>query len=209
MFDIGNKHYEFFDMLNEHAKLFNQGAKVMREVFLDYSKAEDKLAEIEDIEHKADDVTANTVTRLNQVFITPIDREDIFALSYGLDDGVDDLHGALERLIMYDIGSPKTEGPARLALLLIQATEELIKATDMLRDIRGNQVDLLESCNRILTFEGEGDDVYRKEMSHLFKTEKDAITLIKWKDALECLENTLDQTKHISDTLKGVVMKYA
>lgn len=209
MFDIGNKHYEFFDMLNEHAKLFNQGAKVMREVFLDYSKAEDKLAEIEDIEHKADDVTANTVTRLNQVFITPIDREDIFALSYGLDDGVDDLHGALERLIMYDIGAPKTEGPARLALLLIQATEELIKATDMLRDIRGNQVDLLESCNRILTFEGEGDDVYRKEMSQLFKTEKDAITLIKWKDALECLENTLDQTKHISDTLKGVVMKYA
>lgn len=209
MFDIGNKHYEFFDMLNEHAKLFNQGAKVMREVFLDYSKAEDKLAEIEDIEHKADDVTANTVTRLNQVFITPIDREDIFALSYGLDDGVDDLHGALERLIMYDIGNPKTEGPARLALLLIQATEELIKATAMLRDIRSNQVDLLESCNRILTFEGEGDDVYRREMSQLFKTEKDAITLIKWKDALECLENTLDQTKHISDTLKGVVMKYA
>lgn len=209
MFDIGNKHYEFFDMLNEHAKLFNQGAKVMREVFLDYSKAEDKLAEIEDIEHKADDVTANTVTRLNQVFITPIDREDIFALSYGLDDGVDDLHGALERLIMYDIGTPKTEGPARLALLLIQATEELIKATAMLRDIRSNQVDILESCNRILTFEGEGDDVYRKEMSQLFKTEKDAITLIKWKDALECLENTLDQTKHISDTLKGVVMKYA
>lgn len=209
MFDIGNKHYEFFDMLNEHAKLFNQGAKVMREVFLDYSKAEDKLAEIEDIEHKADDVTANTVTRLNQVFITPIDREDIFALSYGLDDGVDDLHGALERLIMYDIGTPKTEGPARLALLLIQATEELIKATAMLRDIRSNQIDILESCNRILTFEGEGDDVYRREMSQLFKTEKDAITLIKWKDALECLENTLDQTKHISDTLKGVVMKYA
>ena len=209
MFDIGNKHYEFFDMLNEHAKLFNQGAQVMHDVFVDYSKAEDKLAEIEDIEHKADDVTANTVTRLNQVFITPIDREDLFALSYGLDDGVDDLHGALERLIMYDVGQPTTEGPARLALLLIQATEELIKATTMLRDIRGNQVDLLESCNRILTFENEGDDVYRKEMSYLFKNEKDAITLIKWKDTLECLENTLDQTKHISDTLKGVVMKYA
>ncbi len=209
MFDIGNKHYEFFDMLNEHAKCFNKGAKIMHDVFVDYSSARTKLDEIETIEHQADDITAKTVERLNQVFITPIDREDIFALSYGLDDGVDDIHGTLERAIMYDSGTPKTEGPARLALLLIQATEELIKATEMLRDIRGNQVAILESTNRILSFENEGDEVYRTEISQLFKTEKDAITLIKWKDILECLENTLDQTKHISDTLKGVVMKYA
>ncbi len=209
MFDIGNKHYEFFDMLNEHAKCFNKGAKIMHDVFVDYSSARTKLDEIETIEHQADDITAKTVERLNQVFITPIDREDIFALSYGLDDGVDDIHGTLERAIMYDSGTPKTEGPARLALLLIQATEELIKATEMLRDIRGNQVAILESTNRILSFENEGDEVYRTEISQLFKLEKDAITLIKWKDILECLENTLDQTKHISDTLKGVVMKYA
>ncbi len=110
---------------------------------------------------------------------------------------------------MYDSGVPKTEGPARLALLLIQATEELIKATEMLKDIRGNQVAILESTNRILSFENEGDEVYRTEMSQLFKVEKDAISLVKWKDILESLENTLDQTKHISDTLKGVVMKYA
>ncbi len=209
MFDIGNKHYEFFDMLNEHAKCFNKGAKIMHDVFVDYSSARTKLDEIETIEHQADDITAKTVERLNQVFITPIDREDIFALSYGLDDGVDDIHGTLERAIMYDSGTPKTEGPARLALLLIQATEELIKATEMLRDIRGNQVAILESTNRILSFENEGDEVYRTEISQLFKLEKDAITLIKWKDILESLENTLDQTKHISDTLKGVVMKYA
>ncbi len=209
MFDIGNKHYEFFDMLNEHAKCFNKGAKIMHDVFVDYSSARTKLDEIETIEHQADDITAKTVERLNQVFITPIDREDIFALSYGLDDGVDDIHGALERVIMYDSGVPKTEGPARLALLLIQATEELIKATEMLKDIRGNQVAILESTNRILSFENEGDEVYRTEMSQLFKVEKDAISLVKWKDILESLENTLDQTKHISDTLKGVVMKYA
>lgn len=209
MFDIGNKHYEFFDMLNEHARCFKKGAEIMHDVMLDASVGEKKLGDIETVEHRADEITANTVERLNQVFITPIDREDIFALSYGLDDGVDDLHGALERMIMYDNGTPDTDGPARLALLLIQATDELIKATEMLKDIRGNQVQILECTNHILAYEDEGDEVYRSEMTHLFKVEKDPIRLIKWKDILECLENTLDQTKHISDTLKGVVMKYA
>ena len=105
---------------------------------------------------------------------------------------------------MYEAGQPKTDGPAKLSKLLIQATEELVKATALLKDIRKNQC-----TNRILTYESQGDTLYRSEMSSLFKTEKDPITLVKWKDILQCLEDTLDQTKHISDTLKGVVMKYA
>lgn len=175
----------------------------------DYSIAHTKMDEIREIEHQADKVTADTVQRLNQIFITPIDREDIFSLSYGLDDGVDNIHGSLERVIMYEAGQPKTDGPAKLSKLLIQATEELVKATALLKDIRKNHNEILECTNRILTYESQGDTLYRSEMSSLFKTEKDPITLVKWKDILQCLEDTLDQTKHISDTLKGVVMKYA
>ena len=209
MFDIGNKHYEFFDMLNEQAKYFHEGAKVMHDVMNDYSIAHTKMDEIREIEHQADKVTADTVQRLNQIFITPIDREDIFSLSYGLDDGVDNIHGSLERVIIYEAGQPKTDGPAKLSKLLIQATEELVKATALLKDIRKNHNEILECTNRILTYESQGDTLYRSEMSSLFKTEKDPIALVKWKDILQCLEDTLDQTKHISDTLKGVVMKYA
>lgn len=69
MFDLGNKHYEFFDMLNQHAKYFNQGAKTMYEVMSDYNSAEDKMHEIKAIERQADALTAETVTKLNQVFI--------------------------------------------------------------------------------------------------------------------------------------------
>ena len=80
MFDIGNKHYEFFDMLNEQAKYFHEGAKVMHDVMNDYSIAHTKMDEIREIEHQADKVTADTVQRLNQIFITPIDAK-IFLLS--------------------------------------------------------------------------------------------------------------------------------
>ena len=201
MFDIGNKHYEFFDMLNQHAKYFNQGSKIMYDVMINYDTAQTKMEEIKTVEKQAE--------KLNQVFITPIDREDIFALSYGLDDGVDNIHGSLERVIMYEAGQPKTDGPAKLSQLLIKATDELVKATALLKDIRKNHNEILECTNRILTYESQGDTLYRSEMSSLFKTEKDPIALVKWKDILQCLEDTLDQTKHISDTLKGVVMKYA
>lgn len=209
MFDIRNKHYEFFDMLNQHAKYFNQGSKIMYDVMINYDTAQTKMEEIKTVEKQADLVTAETVQKLNQVFITPIDREDIFALSYGLDDGVDNIHGSLERVIMYEAGQPKTDGPAKLSQLLIKATDELVKATALLKDIRKNHNEILECTNRILTYESQGDTLYRSEMSSLFKTEKDPIALVKWKDILQCLEDTLDQTKHISDTLKGVVMKYA
>lgn len=205
MFDIGNKHYEFFDMLNQHAKYFNQGSKIMYDVMINYDTAQTKMEEIKTVEKQADLVTAETVQKLNQVFITPIDREDIFALSYG----VDNIHGSLERVIMYEAGQPKTDGPAKLSQLLIKATDELVKATALLKDIRKNHNEILECTNRILTYESQGDTLYRSEMSSLFKTEKDPIALVKWKDILQCLEDTLDQTKHISDTLKGVVMKYA
>lgn len=110
---------------------------------------------------------------------------------------------------MYEAGQPKTDGPAKLSQLLIKATDELVKATALLKDIRKNHNEILECTNRILTYESQGDTLYRSEMSSLFKTEKDPIALVKWKDILQCLEDTLDQTKHISDTLKGVVMKYA
>lgn len=110
MFDIGNKHYEFFDMLNQHAKYFNQGSKIMYDVMINYDTAQTKMEEIKTVEKQADLVTAETVQKLNQVFITPIDREDIFALSYGLDDGVDNIHGSLERVIMYEAGQPKQMG---------------------------------------------------------------------------------------------------
>ena len=80
---------------------------------------------------------------------------------------------------MYEVGQPKTDGPIKLTNLLIQATEELVKATGLLKNIRANQIAILEATNRILRYEIEGDTVYRKEMTALFKTEKDAISPYK------------------------------
>ncbi len=208
MFNFQNKNNEFFDLFVESAEYFYKGALVMDEVMQDPSTADAKMKIIIDLEHEADAVNDRILDRLNQTFITPIDREDIFALANGLDDGVDFLQGTLQRIVIYRAG-PVKEGAAAMTKLLLEATEEIIKAFSLLKDIKKNRVQLLETTHKIGKLESEGDRVYRHEIANLFDNVKDPIDLIKWKDILENLEDTMDHCEDISDMIRGVVMKYA
>lgn len=208
MFKFKKKDNEFFDLFVKSAQFFYKGALMMDEVMLDYSKASDKVKEIIDLEHDADRVNDKIIDKLNLTFITPIDREDIYALANGLDDGVDYLQGTLQRIVMYRTGKALS-GAVTLTKLLIEATSEIIKAFSLLKDIRKNQAEILEATHKISKIESEGDRVYRHEIAALFEREKDPIELIKWKDILEKLEDTLDHCEKISDMIRGVVMKYA
>ena len=208
MFNFKHKNTEFFDLFVDSAKYFYKGALIMEEVMLDSTKAVAKMKEIIDLEHEADAVNDKIIDHLNQTFITPIDREDIFAFANGLDDGVDFLQGTLQRIVIYRIG-PAKEGAVSLTKLLLEATEEIIKAFSLLKDIKKNRVLILEATHKIGKLESEGDRVYRHEIAFLFDNVKDPIELIKWKDILENLEDTLDHCEDVSDMIRGVVMKYA
>ena len=208
MFNFKHKNTEFFDLFVDSAKYFYKGALILEEVMLDSTKAVAKMKEIIDLEHEADAVNDKIIDHLNQTFITPIDREDIFALANGLDDGVDFLQGTLQRIVIYRIG-PAKEGAVSLTKLLLEATEEIIKAFSLLKDIKKNRVLILEATHKIGKLESEGDRVYRHEIAFLFDNVKDPIELIKWKDILENLEDTLDHCEDVSDMIRGVVMKYA
>lgn len=208
MFNFSQKDLEFFDLFVESANYFYKGALIIDEVMVDYNKAQVKMKEIIDLEHEADAVNDRIIDKLNQTFITPIDREDIYALANGLDDGVDFLQGTLQRIVMYRTGAAG-EGPIAMAKLLIEATEEIIKAFSLLRDIKKNQAAILEATHKISKLESEGDRVYRHEVAYLFDNVTNPIELIKWKDILENLEETLDHCEDVSDMIRGVVMKYA
>lgn len=208
MFNFKRKDTEFFDLFVDSANFFYKGALMMDEVMLDYSKAESKVKEIVDLEHEADKVNDCIIDKLNQTFITPIDREDIYALANGLDDGVDYLQGTLQRIVMYRTGQAK-EGAIKLTKLLIECTEEIIRAFSLLKDIKKNQKQILDSTHKISRLESEGDRVYRHEIAFLFDKVQDPIELIKWKDILEYLEDTMDHCEKLSDMIRGVVMKYA
>ena len=109
---------------------------------------------------------------------------------------------------MYRMGKPMT-GAINLTKLLVSSTEEVVRAVSYLENIRKNQVQILDASHKIERFESEGDLIYRTEVAYLFDNEKDPIELIRWKDVLEQLEDTLDHCELIADMLRGVVMKYA
>ena len=161
MFNFKQKDDEFFDLFLESAKFFHAGALILDEVIQDYKTTAVKVEEINKIEHEADAINDRIIDKLNLTFITPIDREDIYAL------------------------------------------------VSFLGNIRKNQVGILDASHKIERFESEGDLIYRREVAYLFENEKDPIELIRWKDVLEQLEDTLDHCEHIADMLRGVVMKYA
>ena len=210
MFDLKpkKKSNEFFVLFEESAEYFYQATLLLDEVMMDHRKADIKVKEINDLEHRADKVNDAIIDTLNQTFITPIDREDIYAIANGLDDGVDQLQGMLQRIVIYHTGDA-SEGALRLTKLLIESTAEIKRAAALLNAISKNQAELLAITSKIDKLESEGDHVFRGELAYLFEYVKDPIELIKWKDLLEGLEDTLDHCERMADLLKGVVMKYA
>ncbi|MBQ7704749.1 MAG: DUF47 family protein [Selenomonadaceae bacterium] len=218
MFNFSRKDTEFFDLFLENAKYFHLGAVLLDEVIKDPNKTFERIEEILGLESAADEVNERIIAKLNLSFITPIDREDIYSMASELATGVDMLHDALQRIIMYHAGHA-TEKSARMTKLLVDSTNELLRAFELMHDIKKNQREMLDAVHKVSDYESKGDHIYREDIGILFDeaevaakehgASKAVIHLIKWKDILEDLEQTLDHCKKIAEMIRGVVMKYA
>lgn len=218
MFNFSRKDTEFFDLFLKNAELFHRAAVLLDEIIEDPNKSADRVEEILKLESSSDEVNEKIINKLNLSFITPIDREDIFAIAYELDIGVDMLQGALQRIIMYHAGHA-TERSHALTKLLLNSTNELLKAFKLISDVKKNQREILDAVHKISEYESRGDLIFRADIGILFDEAVEAakehgasravIHLIKWKDILEDVEATLDHTKRVGDMILGVVMKYA
>jgi uncharacterized protein len=208
MFRLRPKDASFFDLFMKSARLVHHGSCVLKDVMQDFIDLQENMDLIFSLEHEADDVNDAIIDKLNQTFITPLDREDIYSLANRLDDVVDFLQGIMERMILYSVGKP-SPGAVELARLLVDCTSELVKAFDFLSNIRGNQVRILDCTRTIVSLESDGDSIYRKEVARLFSDCKDPLEIMKWKEILALQEDALDHCEHIGDLLRGVVMKYA
>ena len=208
MFGFKPKEDEFFKLFIESSNVLRQGAYVLKEVMNDYTQLDEKMEHISKLEHQADDINDAIIDKLNQTFITPLDREDIYSFATMLDDVVDFLQGTMQRMVLYKAGKP-TPGAIQLAELLVESTEEMVLAFNLLVNIKRNQDKILEHTKKIGELESLGDNIYRREVALLFETCPDPIEVIKWKEILEHLEDALDHCERIGDLLRGVVMKYA
>jgi len=179
------------------------GARSLVDLFADYTEVHQKIESLHQIEHAGDDLTHKVLTRLNQTFITPLDREDIHQLASSLDDVLDYIYAAGTRLVMYRISAPPPAAAA-LANIILAQCQELQTAVSLLQRKNG---DVLAHCVEINRLENEADQVAQQAIAKLFDNEKDPITLIKTKELLEFLERATDEAEDVANVLETVVLK--
>jgi predicted phosphate transport protein (TIGR00153 family) len=197
---------KFFDMFADMANNLTEGARVLMNILKDYD-LEGVAAEvrrIKDIEHRGDEMTHNLMKKLNQTFITPFDREDIHKLASSIDDVLDLINAAGERMVLYKIENPPPPA-AQLASLIVRQSEELAKAVSLLE----KHDHVLDHCVEINRLENEADQISRAAIANLFEHEKDPITLIKFKELYEVLETATDKAEDAANVLEAVVLKSA
>jgi len=165
------------------------------------------VKQIKDIEHDGDKITHQTMDRLNRTFVTPLDREDIHALISKLDDILDFVDAAANRMILYRIKEPKPEA-LRLADILFKSVEELKRAISLLRNLKQPQ-EILKLCIEINSLENEGDSVLRGGVAKLFDEAQDPLLIIKWREIFENLETAIDRCEDVANILEGIVIKYS
>ena len=197
---------KFFDMFTEIATNVVEGAQALNDLLHNYGYEQmpAALAKIKEIEHRGDEMTHRILVKLNQTFITPFDREDIHLLASSLDDVLDFVYSASDRLLTYKIKEPSASAKVLTAIILNQ-TQELKKAVGLL----SKDGQLLDHCVEVNRLENEADQVSREAIGRLFDGGYDPITLIKLKELLEILEEASDKAEDVANVLETVVLKNA
>ncbi len=198
----------FYQYIAELTVIVRESADLLFEAMNEPEKVDDLFVKVDALEKDADKITDKIVSRLNDTFITPLDREDIYSLAQKIDDIIDGVQGISERMTLYNIGV-SSAGAIELTLLVVKSTRQLEKACSYLPDLKQKRLKLEARCSRIVDIESKGDRLYRQEMAKLFRECKDPIEIIKWKEILMLLEDVLDDCEAVADLLKGVLLKYA
>ncbi|MCW3031827.1 MAG: uncharacterized protein QOK19_1785 [Solirubrobacteraceae bacterium] len=195
---------EFFDLFDEAGRNIARAGQLLEEMLAGYPESASLASAIRDCEHEGDRITHDVIQRLNQTFVTPIEREDILQLASTLDDIVDYIDEVADYLGLYKIEAPMEQAQT-LAGILRAATAEIAQAVPLIRGFR----DISHQTVEAHRLENEGDRVVREAIAALFEGGIDPIVVIRWKDIFERLENAIDATERAAYTLEGIVIKNA
>jgi predicted phosphate transport protein (TIGR00153 family) len=194
----------FFSRFIELAETVNEGAAALVEMLRSYTSPALQAEKIKDLEHKGDTLTHNLITKLNQTFITPFDREDIHMLSSRIDDVLDLIDAASNRLVLYRVHAIRP-GVVELAEVLQQASARILDAVRVL-DKRDH---ILDYCIEINRLENEADRISRDLIAGLFDKEKDPVEILKWKEIIEVLETGTDKAEDVANVIEAITLKSA
>jgi predicted phosphate transport protein (TIGR00153 family) len=195
---------EFFDLFEEAGSNTVRAADLLDQLLRNWPDNKELGREILICEQEGDRITHDLIRKLNNTFVTPIEREDILVLASGLDDIVDFTEEAADYLSLYKIEAPM-EQAQRLSHVLLQCTRQIAEAIPRLRGFR----DINHYVVEINRLENDGDRITREAIASLFDGGIDPMVVIRWKDIYERLEAAIDACERVAHILESVVIKNA
>ena len=199
------KDTNFYDLFERGVTKVHEGVQLLEDLVKNFINVPLKARRIKDVEHEADLITHETVAKLNKTFVTPFDREDIHGLICSLDNILDHVEAAADKLSLYRINEIKPDATL-LTDILLRAVQEVQKTVVRLRHLKGGD-SILQHCIEINRLENEGDFVYRSAIAKLFEKGEDTLDVLKWKDVYESIENAIDSCEDVANVIEGVALK--
>jgi predicted phosphate transport protein (TIGR00153 family) len=193
----------FFDMLGGQAEKTIEASKALSELINDPADIKAKAENLTEMEHAGDTLRHQLIEELNKTFITPIDREDINAISDLLDDILDYIEGTSTRMYLY--------GAVKIPMHMAELSETLLEAMENVRSAIADMAlgfkEFKSYHHKIHELENKGDEIQKEAIAEIFKS-KDAIYVIKWKEIIETLEGAIDKCEDCADIIDDVRMKF-
>ena len=203
MFRLLPREEKYFELFNRQAEFVVEAADQLHRLFDDFDNRERHVNKITAIENACDEVTHQIIKKLNQTFITPIDREDIHALAGGLDDIVDAIEYTARRVMLYRIGQ-STDHARNMTKVLLELSSELEKGV---RSLESDGQGAMKNFIEIHRLESEGDMFHHAALDSIFANESDALTVIKYKELYEKLERAIDRCEDVANVIEAIVLK--
>lgn len=197
----------FFDLFDDIARALVDAAVCLHDLITDYQNVDEKCRVLRDMEKSIDCATDGICKRLNDSFVTPIDREDIHSLASCMDDVLDYIEASADRMKLYGVEKPLEEA-SELARILIASTEQIRDAVHALSHFRDIDA-ILIPCVEINRLENDADEVYRQALRRLFKEESRPLEIAKWLEIFARLEKATDRCEDVANVLESIVVKNA
>lgn len=207
MFSLLPKEDVFFDLFEKAAANAHSCTVELVEFFERYDDLEARMRRVKEFEHIGDELTHEVIDRLNSSFITPLDREDIHEFVCRLDDILDRVDTAVDRVCLFKLDRPMEEA-RQLARCLERSTALICEMIPLLRNMRSPE-EVRVRVREVHRLESEADAIERSALVRLFENQPDPIRVIKWKNVIEVLESATDKCEDVSNVIEGIVLKNA
>jgi len=205
MFNLVPKDAVFFDLFEKAAGNAHECTQALVEFLDRFDDLANRARAIKDLEHVGDELTHDTIERLNQTFITPLDREDIHELVCRVDDILDLVDTAVDRIVLFKLEKPLEE-TKQLAQCLVRSTSLIREMMPMLRNMKDADV-VRQRVREVHRLENEADRIERLALAALFENGADPKYIIKWMSIIETLETATDRCEDVANVIEGIVLK--